>query len=153
MTDYAEDAMDDPNQVSLSLPLSAYLAALFRAQSFGNLMSSNAFAQYKGTVPAEEEEIIRRFEEGLDNNRFELHGHMSCGAVGDALSHFNDLGFPPSFEAYCDDVSRFGDPADQQLFSSMSPEARQALQEEAATLGKQLLALRQSQLAFRGIQS
>lgn len=119
--------MADSYQISLSLPLSAYLAALFRAQDFGNLMSRNALEQYNGMVPAEETEIIRRFEEGLDNNRMELHGPMSSGAVGDVLAHFEDLGFAESFEAYCDDACKFGKPADMELFSSMSTEQRQAL--------------------------
>jgi len=145
--------MSEASQVSLAFPMSAHLAAIFRAQGFVNLLGRNAFERHKGMVPAEEEGIILRLEEGLNIDRFELHGHLSSNAVGDVLALFNDLWLPSSFETYFDDVCRFGEPVEQQEFRSMSTEQRQALQEEAAALGKQLLALRKVQLSFLNPQN
>lgn len=123
--------------VAVSRPLSVYLSILLRAQSLAGVLERNARALNSDGILAGELKIIRQFEEGLEKNRFELHGPLTSPTIGNVLAHHMDLCDASSFDHYCRDVGKFAVGADKDVWEGMTSAQRDELKAEAAELGKQ----------------
>lgn len=101
------------------------------------MLERNARALHSDGTLAGELKIIRQFEEGLEQGRFELHGPLTSPTIGNVLAHHMDLCDASSFEHYCRDVSKFSAVPDKAVWEGMTSTQREDFKAEAAELGKQ----------------